>query len=392
MSTDWLRDQISRDQLEVLAASAGEPRVSLYLPMDPTYPQTEQNRLRLRRAIDQAEAELQSRGSDPAAIRDVLAAAQDLEQDDAFRRMTGTHGLALLLAPGDPRGWRLPYTCPESVDVGPAFYLAPLTRLLHWHLDFFVLSLSAKTVRLCRSTRTAMQSVELPPHTPHSEQEYLAGTEVGRPIRFQNGVRVSPAAPQIPTIHGQTSYKDDAKLRLHEYVQVVARGASKGLQSSGLPLVLVAVKELHPIFREAFSGSELVEPGIEGSPDELSDPEIHQQAVRLLETVPTGAWRGIVERYERAARSPRGTIALDQIVPAAVEGRVDALIAAFGTRVWGTWDAKQRRVSFRDGSDPQRVDLVDMAVRETLVHGGDVCIVPPDQVPEQAVAAAAFRW
>jgi hypothetical protein len=155
--------------------------------------------------------------------------------------------------------------------------------------------------------------------------------------------------------------------------------------------VLASVKELHPVFQQAYTGPDLVEPGIHGSPDELSDVEIREQAVRQVEARHVGGVQAFCERYRRAAHTPRGTNQLDQIVVAAAQGRIDSLVAAFGQRIWGAWDAEAQRVSFRSDR-PDRVDLIDLALRDTLRHGGHVCSVLPDDVPDGAVAVAVLRW
>jgi hypothetical protein len=392
MKMEFASNRISRSALERLAVSADELRVSMYVPMEHRFPESQENPARLRKAADQGEALLESRGVKSADARSLLSPARDLERDDEFWRQGGLNGLALLLSPSVGHCFRLPFACPESVDVGQAYYLTPLVRLLNWPVEFFVLSLSMNMVRLFRCTREAMHPVDLPPQTPASEAEYLAGTEVGRPIRFQTVVGATPTGGQITAVHGQTSYKDDAKFRRNEYVQVVARHVGQRLESQPLPLVLAAVNELHPVFQQAYTGPDLVEPGIRGSPDELSEVEIREQAVRLLEARHAGDVRAVCERYHHVAHSARSTNQLDQLVAAAIQGRVDSLIAGLGARVWGSWDSEARTVRFSGDGQTGRVDLVDLAVRETLRHAGHVCVVPRQEVPDEAVAAAILRW
>jgi hypothetical protein len=181
-------------------------------------------------------------------------------------------------------------------------------------------------------------------------------------------------------------------VRRQEYAQVVARKVGQQLEATPLPLVLAAVKELHPVFQQAYPGRDLVEPGIHGSPDELSDVEIREQAVRLVETRRIGDVQAACERYRHAAHTARATNQLDQVVVAAAQGRIDSLIVAQGLRVWGEWDATAQRVRY-SGEGAGRIDLVDQAVRETLQHGGHVFVVSRRQeAPDEAVAAAVLRW
>ncbi len=363
----------------------------MYVPMCHRYPESQENPARLRRVIEEAEARLMQGGISAHDVARLLDPARELERDGESLRRGGVHATALLLAADFCRCYRLPFDCPQTVDVGKAFYLAPLVRLLDWPVECFVLALSMNSVRLFRCTRDELHSIEVPAPTPQSESDYLAGTDVGRPLRFQTSVGTPPAGGQVMSVHSQTSYKDDAKLRRHEYVQVVARQVARQLEPESSPLVLAAVKELHPVFQQAYTGSDLIEPGIHGSPDELSDVEIREQAVRLVEARHAGEVQAVCERYGRAAHTPRGTNQLDQIVAAAAQGRIDSLVAGFGQRIWGAWDPQPQRVSFRTDR-PDRMDLIDLALRETLRHGGHVCVVPPQEVPDGAVAVAVLRW
>lgn len=385
-------DRLTRTELESLTRPGAEPRVSIYLPLHRAYPRTQENPIRLRDLVDRAEQRLVAQGLRGRPLKSLLEPARGLIETPDFWQAGPAEGLAILLAPDVSRSCRLPYSCPELVEVGSGFYLAPLMRLLDWPLEFFLLALSENSVRLFHGTRASLSTVDLPAHTPHSLSEYLAGTEFGRPIRFQTAVGVGAAGAPTGIVHGQTSHRDDLKLRVHELVHAVAREIRPLIESQRIPLVLAAVQPLHSPLREAFRGLDLVEPGIYGSPDELNQPELLEQAVRLVDSAHEKELRATCEKYRRVTDKARGSRNIAQIVPAAAEGRVDSIIAAFGERVWGTWDPVRQHAERVDEMHPGRVDLLDLALRETFSHGGHVCVLPKEQMPENAPAVAVLRW
>ena len=383
---------LTRTELESLMRRGAEPRVSIYLPLHRSYPQTAENPVRLRNLVDRAEQQLAEQGTHGIPLNSLLEPARQLIETPDFWHAGPAEGLAVLLALDGSRSYRLPYSCPELVEVGSRFYLAPLMRLLDWPLEFFLLALSENSVRLFRATRESLSPVDLPAHTPPSLSDYLAGTELGRPIRFQTAVGVGAAGAPTGVVHGQTSYKDDRKLRVHEYVHAVAKEIRPLFERDGLPLVLAAVQALHPVFREASHGLDIVEPGIHGSPDELREPELREQAVRLMESRHEGELRSVCERYRHVADRAHGSNSIEQIIPAAAQGRVDSIIAAFGERIWGTWDPVRQHAERVDGEHPGRIDLLEVALAEAFLHSGHVSVLPKEQMPENAPAVAVLRW
>lgn len=386
---------LSRTELQALAAPADDLRVSIYLPVQQAWPGAQENALRLRAALDDAERQLQENGLTGHDARQFLKAARDFEHEGGPPRGSRVAGLAVLAGPDFLRTELLPYSCPQSVDVAYAFYLAPLLRGLTWPAEFHLLALSENHARLYRGSRDGLLPVELPSSVPRSLEDYLTGTEVGQPIRFHSGIGVGQGSPEQSVIHGQTSYRDDAQVRLHEYVQALAKGVELLVRHDPLPLVLTAVGRLHPIFRDVYHGPGLTEPGLHGSPDALTEPQLHEQAVQFIEEHFDGELRDACDRFQKIADTAQASHQLEEIIPAACQGRVDSIIAAFGQRVWGTWDARNQLVTIEEGQttlQQDQTDLLDLALRESLRHGGHVYVVPPEYVPDGGAVAAVLRW
>ena len=120
---------------------------------------------------------------------------------------------------------------------------------------------------------------------------------------------------------------------------------------------------------------------------------MHEQVIQLVEAYGNGELERARQHYKSALETHHATSKFEDIVVAACEGQTDTLIAACDTRVWGLWQPDQKRALIMSPtSQSQTVDLLDLAVRETLRHGGHVCVVSRSQVPQQAEAVAALRW
>jgi hypothetical protein len=193
-------------------------------------------------------------------------------------------------------------------------------------------------------------------------------------------------------MHGQTSYKDDHKMRVKEFVTRIGKQFHDALKGSSTPLVLAAADYLHPVFRDACPLELLVAEGISGSPDELSEHEMHQQAVPQVETWQERRMADFNGTYATRLAHGHASHRLDVIVPAAEQGRVDALVVGRNRRVWGEWDAINSVASSHEDHQSGDVDLLDETVRATLLHGGTVHATAPENLIEGAPAAAILRW
>lgn len=377
-------------ELRSLVELESEPKVSLYVPQRAEFPAAAENSKQLRHALFGAETKLKEAGCDATQISSLLEPALDLVRDEASLRESGTEGLAVLLAPGVFRQWQLPFPCEPTVDVGPDFRISPLVRLAHWPVQLRIVALSANRVQFYECTRDDIRELELPPGTPTSLESFEWGPDVGRPVRFQTAAGTRGTTQLI---HGQASAKEEAQTRLHAYVQAVAHVIGKATSKDALSLILVAVKELHPIFRDAYLPRNLVAPGIDASPAHLSTAQVHEQVIQLVDTNGIGELDRARQHYKSALETHHATSKLEEIVVAAGEGQVDTLIAACDARVWGLWQPDQKRALIMGPTAQSRtVDLLDLAVRETLRHGGHVCVVSRSQVPQQAEAVAGLRW
>jgi hypothetical protein len=83
---------------------------------------------------------------------------------------------------------------------------------------------------------------------------------------------------------------------------------------------------------------------------------------------------------------------LRAIIPAAHAGRVDTLFIATGQRRWGSFDPSSGALALHEAAEPHDSELLDLAVIQTILHGGTVYALAPEQMPELAPLAAIFRY
>jgi peptide chain release factor subunit 1 len=358
---------ITWDELRDLAAFEAEKgcAVSLYLDLDPSVTPTAGDAgTRLRSLLDEA-----ARG-DGANRRELthdqrrgLQADFDRIRDFFEREFTreGARGLAIFAA-GLDNVWRsldLTEQVPDHVSVGRALYLAPLVPLVGRGEGALVV---------------------------------VVGRERGQFYRLRGG-RLEEVADRTEAQHGkhdqggwsQSRYQRHIESLVQDHLRGIAEELDRMVRRLRTPQVVVISSEETRADFDALLSKEA-----RGAIVGWTQAEAHAQAPELLalatpvlerwrseqETQAIARWREEAGRNGRAAAGWGGTL------EAASDGRVELLLFQEGARHAAARCPRCGRVALEvgrcplDGTSTERSEEgLDLAVHQTLVHGGTVWAV-----------------
>jgi len=134
-------DLIAKEDLRFLAEKKSEFCISIFMPTHRAGAQIQQDSIRLKNLLREAEEKLTDGGLRGADASDLLAPVEELQENDDFWRHQGD-GLALFLAPGEFYLYRLPIELNELTVVAERFHIKPLIPIISGDGKFFVLALS----------------------------------------------------------------------------------------------------------------------------------------------------------------------------------------------------------------------------------------------------------
>lgn len=381
---------LNRDDLRELAQ--GEPPcVSLYLPTHRAGAETQQDPIRFKNLLREAEERLEADG---AGAAEILAPARGLLDDHPFWQHQ-SDGLAVFLSPAIRRLYRLPLGFEELVVVGERFHLAPLLPLLGGDGLFYVLALSQNRVRLLAATRHRVREIDLR-DIPASLADALGYDWEQRSLQFHSSAPRGVAGPtsggRAPIYHGHGTGVDDEKEEVTKFLQLVDNGVRRLLHEPSAPVVVAAVDWVASLYRDLTKLPNLVPEAVEGNPDEASADELHRRALEKVEPRFETDRAQAAERWAAAAGTGRTGDRVEEVVLAAADGRVDTVFVGPSAHRWGRFDPRRRRVDVHDRRENGDEDLLDRAALEALLHGGAVHAVPADQVPGGGEIAALYRF
>ncbi len=377
-------DLFTREDLKGLLAEHPSPCISLFMPTHRGG--AEEDPIRWRKHLAEAEERLSNAGWRADEIKELLAPGRRLLEDAEFWK-NQSDGLATFLAPRFLRLFRLPLAFKDGVVVANRFSVIPLLPLLSGNGRFFVLALSQNAVRLLQGTRHSVSEVDLK-GVPRNLAEALLTHDRDEPLTFHTRPTSGGSWGAIFAGHGVGI--DDAKDDLLRYFQRIDRGLHPLLREEKALLVLAAVDYLQPIYRQANTYSHLLEQGVEGNPDRLSGRELHDRAWPLVQPLFEAEQERAAAQYRQLAGTEHASGDLEAVVVAAYEGRVETLFVAQGLQVWGVFDPTAGRVEKHQEASFGDVDLLELAVAHALTHGRTVYAVEPERVPSNREVAAIF--
>jgi peptide chain release factor subunit 1 len=363
-------DAITWETLRELAAFRAIKgcAISLYLNLDPSeVPTAPAVQTRLNSLLAAVERKLDERRAS-LAHDEREALKRDLERLQAWFEgefdRDGARGVAVFVA-GLDNLWQpllLAEPLADGVHVDSELYLAPLVRLIG---------------------------------RPEGALVAYVGRERADVYRLRNGrlVGIADRTSQVPGQHDQGGW---SQARYERHIEtVVARHLAEVAETldrcvqrrRGVPVVLVGPEEVRPELEQLLSAE------TRGCIVGWAQAEAHADPTKLLGVaLPLfDQWRDrrdaeLLARWrEEAAKDGRATAGWEQTLEAASDGRVDLLLVQEGVDRKAYRCPACRRVQVTDGTCPldgTRLEPspagLDLAVHQTLNHGGTVRVLPGD--------------
>ncbi len=379
------------DDLRALTERREWPCVSLCLPTHRTGKDTRGDPIRLKNAVGIAKEWLLEAGysKDPAA--ELLAPAGDLVTSRDFW-LHQADGLAVFLAPGLFRYYRVPLRLQDDVVVADHFSLKQLVPLLTEDGRFYVLAFSRNQIRFFDATRTSIHERDVPDmlKSINDLRQFDDAEEQiqGHSMHLVRGGKIGVM------FHGQGNVADMAiyKADVTRYVMAVSKRLEKYLGAQTTPLVLAAVEYEQSFYRRVNSYRNLLEKGIVGNPDEISAEEIHQAAWEIVEPHFAEARGTELRHFADLSRTDKTSDRLEDILPAAFHGRVRTLFIRANTRIWGKFDMDSLSLETHDNPESNDADLIDLATIHVLQRKGTVYALRDQEMPTKNPYAAIFRY
>jgi hypothetical protein len=278
----------------------------------------------------------------------------------------------------------VPQSFGEAVYVHSGLHLTPLLPIVCEDGRFAIFALSEKQAKLFECSRFSIQETAVE-GMPASLEDALKYDDPQKSLQ-------NHSAGRDAIFHGQGRNKDASDDRMLRYVRLCARVLEERFAGSRTPVVLAAVAEHAPVLREAGRDLRLVEETMTGNPDGVAADALLERAWPVVE--PLFAKRR--SEYEKRCREHAGdgkvSVNIEEIVPAAAFGRVEALLVDPSAEIPGQWDGASETAQVSSQPTGGEEDLVNRAVLDAWRKGAEVYNTEPEKLPAGSRIAALFRY
>jgi len=372
----------AKDDLLRLLRQRSAPCVSIYMPTHRSYPDRQQDALRFRNLVDEAEQELRQRTT-IAMSRALMARFRGLLDDDVF----WTHrldGLAVLGSPDTFEVFDLQQSVTERAVVAESFDVTPLVRITQSADQFHVLALQQESVALYQGNRDHLDCIE-PEGVPLSGRDLLM-------------MEAPPAPHQDEPINGNppsglAGVLGDAKMELDRFYRALDRAVFAQLsRDSRSPLVLAGLPELQAVFRSVSRNPHLVSEGISrGALMQIDEAFIHD-AWKCVEPHYQKRLEQIVNDYHVAKARNRAASDVRGVARAIASDRVGILMVEANRVIPGLFATITGQILLIDDRSQTGPDLLAAFVEAVLQTDGTAIVVPKDRMPTETGVAAIYRF
>ena len=382
------QQSMSRRQIRELAGHVANHAISIYFPTSRIGGDVQQGPIRLKNELAKAEERLAKEGMRRTLAIDLLAPAAALVEDEAFWNER-LDGVAVFLAPNFFRAVHVPFEVKELCAVGTHFQLRPLLNVLNDRTSAYILALEQGHVRLLHHGPRGIVSVAVD-DMPESVETFASHEHSGKQVQTHTAGHAGQAGSIIG--HGSHDKGIEERDRLRRFCAAIDKALVRHLHSSETPVVLVGTQEVQDAFRLHSKLPHLVEKGVVCSPKVLDGNELWTKASPIIDADSDQIRQKALGRYREIVGTGFTSQQIEEILPAAMTGKVDILFANDAPPVWGRFDEAAGVALIHDEPADEDEDLINRAALATIANGGRVYPVNEEDLALTGPAAAIYRY
>src|SRR5579871_1358026 len=307
---------------------------------------------------------------------------------DTDELWTGSHwGRVIFRSPDLFQQFDIIQAVKPRIVVGGSFDIRSILQDLHMPAEFYVLKLAKDHTALLKFAHLGQEHVRLPKGVPERLEEALCFNAPDHDL-----VNRSASGPSTGGMHGARfgtgTGRETQKTYLADFYKTVDFGICELLRLKKAPLILAGVEADASIYRSINGYPNLLKQSVQGSQGEWTEGELLQKALAIIRADRLEqAAVSLAESKERVSPA-RFQTDLDEILKAAGGGRVHSLYVDESAQRTGIF------LDFKRGgrSNWGEEDLLNLAVIQTILHGGQAFALPARKMPDGAAVASVLRF
>lgn len=375
------------DNFNALANHSSDLCISIYVP---TYRSgnTNEDRIRLKNALQEVSKELERRDKTKSEIHQLIGRAESMLDDETLLRSM-SDGLAMFIAKDFFEYYLVPIDVNQQVIFGTNFMVRPLMNVLNSDSRFFILALSQNEVRFFEGTEHSITPVIIDDLVPENLAEAQYNDESQNNLQFHSG----SGDNNTPIYHGQGGGEDDYNENREDFFRQVDKGLMKMLFDEKAPLIIASIDEQAAMYRKISDYQYITTENISGNVENNDPVLLHEKAWAIMQPHFKKSTQENKENFNAKLSDNKASFAVTDIIPAAINGRVETLYINKDHDLYGQYDEATNNVIIHKEQQKDSVDLLDLAARKTYESGGAVFNLEMEKLPRMTSSMnAIYRY
>ncbi len=385
-----MTDTLNTQLIQELASISGSPCISLYMPTHRSHPANEKDPIRFKNLCKELEDSLLLQYS-ASETKEHMKPFQKLADDADFWNCT-TEGLAVLSSKGVFKTIGLQVPVNEFAVVADSFHTKPLRKYLQTVDRYQVLGISLHDLKLFEGNRHSIAEVKLPSSVSKTMEEALGYqlTESHSTVASYGGI----GGESHTMHHGHGSKKDETEIDTERFFRISSERIYEHYSKpSGLPLILASLTEHQNLFHKVSDNPMLLSKGIEINYKGVTEEKLNTMAWEIMQPEYDRRLSAMAARFEQAKADGTGSDDIITVAGAAAAGRIDTLMLQSGCAVAGKiTDMSTGEVKMGNLSNPDTDDVLDDIGELVTKMGGQVWVIPQENMPSKTGIAAIYRY
>jgi hypothetical protein len=393
-------EKLTKSALQTLVQQTASPTVTIYIPMHTTAspPHVAENQIRFKNLLHQAADQLRQDHRDGELAERLEQVITEKHDDMGFWEQQ-TPGLLLCATPESITFYQLPIDTEEYIAIDRHFHLAPLMGIVQDAREFLLLVLAQHQPKLFIGSLFGLEPYDI--KLPESPKTALNIDETNQKSENQ-GTTTGPSskgtAGSVSSgrgwFNGRGGARNPQEQDRLKFFRMIDQNISEATNKS-LPLIVAGTDSEVAEYREISKYPRLLETSIAGNHVHQDTEQLFRRAKQILrDEIITPDHQAAVEDYlQTTGHSPeRASHDAKSIAKAALEGRVDTLLARLTRRTADTVQDSEKevpRISFPDKVTSKHLNDVALSVWQT---SGEIYNLLPDEMPNGTLLAAKLRY
>ena len=378
------------ETFETLAANHALHCVSIYLPMNKKGKEQNERLAQetLKTCVKNVHKTLQKYQLSTAEITAYLKPIEALIAEVELWR-NPSEGLAIFLDKKGLNYYTLPIPFITKTQVASTFYLTPLLPLYQDEEMYYLLELSQDYVKLYEASPYGLTDLQIKSLAPDTLEKAVGFDFKQKMLQFRSGQDAFSSG----SFHGHGEGKDDDKKEISNFLRVIDKAVNKAIKNNKAPLVIASTNNVFNSYKKINTYPNLYTKNCKGDPEFKNKTKLHEASLKLIKPYFEEIKIQQLTQFQELYHTPKVSYQLNEIIPAAISGKIDTLFVEKNTDEFGLYNLENGKLILDTKKEIQNSSLTNLAAVQTFLNKGNVYVLDTQEMPVKGRPLnAIFRY